>query len=454
MGLFRGNAPTHFKEPATPFGGWDDEDMQAITGPHVLVSGPSGVGKSRRVLGPGIILWDGPVVAVSSKPDLVDLCVMPRLRDGGYGKTYILDLSGEVPDDVVPDGVEKVYIDPTVLIRSDDDALDMATVLIESGSAGAGGKDSSGDGFWNTLSTGPLAAILRATGDLGINWARTCVGAVDRSDDIDDDDAFANQPCWEVALERLEAMESSLVSQLSNTRQLDGKMRDSVTVTMTTAVAPWQRSTVAGRPGEKPFSPSLIEDRAATLFMIAPATGVAAGAAVAAVDFISKRWRANQTEKQQLPRVLMAVDELCNTLPWQKLPTVVTESRAMGINLLVAVQSTAQFARRYGREGMEELREIFPCTLLLTGAPEKDMIEKAAWWAGKHEVTTQSVDRGGHLSTSAELRSVIEPDQLIPKDIDHGRLLRGRARRDEGKRYTEAGIMVTLRDIAAIPGLL
>lgn len=93
--------------------------------------------------------------------------------------------------------------------------------------------------------------------------------------------------------------------------------------------------------------PDLLDDPAATLFMVAPPTGVAAGAAVSAVDFISKRWRANQTEAIKLPRLLV-VDELCNTMPWPKLPTVVTEPRAMGIHLLVAVQPTGHFAKPTG----------------------------------------------------------------------------------------------------------
>jgi hypothetical protein len=68
-------------------------------------------------------------------------------------------------------------------------------------------------------------------------------------------------------------------------------------------------------------------------------------------------------------------------------------------------------------------------------------------------VTTTNVDKGGFQSMSAEVRSVIEPDQLIPKSVDEGRLLRGRARRDEGKRYTETGIMVRLKDISQMSGL-
>ena len=46
-----------------------------------------------------------------------------RLEWGGHDRTYVLDLSGEVPDEILPDGVRKVVVDPTALIRSDDDAL-------------------------------------------------------------------------------------------------------------------------------------------------------------------------------------------------------------------------------------------------------------------------------------------------------------------------------------------
>lgn len=46
------------------------------------------------------------------------------------------------------------------------------------------------------------------------------------------------------------------------------------------------------------------------------------------------------------------------TLPLSKLPQVVTEARAMGIAVLAAVQATSLFARRYGSDGMTELREV------------------------------------------------------------------------------------------------
>ena len=438
-----------YTPPPTPYGGlvMHDKRLQpAQTAPHLLVSGPSGVGKSRRVLGPGILLWAGPVVAVSSKPDLVDLCLEARHeRPGAPGRTFILDLSGEVPGNVLPDGVRKVVLDPVALVTCDDDAIDVATILMQSGAAGAGGGNGKGggDAFWESISTAPLAAILRAAGGDGIAWARE---AVSRTEPTDEDDL--DQPCWLNAVTRLEKSSPMLAAELRSAGELDGKMRDSIAVTMKSAVAPWLRSTVVGRGAEIPFTPALLEHPAATLFVVAPATGVAAGAAVACIDAISKRWRANQTEAVRLPRLLMVVDELANTMPWPKLPSVVTESRAMGIHLLVAVQATSQLAKRYGKEGMEELREVFPATLLLVGAPEKAMLEQAAWWAGQAERQKVSVDSIGRQTQTSEKADVITASDLLPRSVDEGRLLRGRRPGDRSPAVNEGGLLVVLKDIS------
>ena len=433
--------------PPTPFGGFID-GVPAQTAPHLLVSGPSGVGKSRRVLGPGVLMWGGPVVAVSSKPDLIDLCLEMRHARAGGRRTYVLDLSGEVPDGALPAGVDRVVVDPVALVESDDDALDLADVLMKSGAAGAGsGKDSgSGDAFWENVSMAPLAAILRAAGPGGIHWAQEAVGRIDPDDEEDD-----QQPCWVNAVGRLEEGSPMLAAKRSGAAVMEGKMRDSVMVTMQSAIAPWLRSTVAGDGTTSIFRPDLLAHPDATLFMVAPATGVAAGAAVACVDFISKRWRANQTEPVKLPRLLMVVDELCNTMPWPKLPTVVTESRAMGIHLLCAVQATSQFAKRYGKEGMDELRDVFPATLLLVGAPEKEMLEKATWWCGETERSKTGIDHRGHHSQSSDKVSTLSSYELLPKSIDEGRLLRGSRPGETSAAVNEAGLLVRLADISQIP---
>ena len=433
-----------YTPPPTPFGGFY-RGKPAQTGPHLLVSGHSGVGKSRRVLGPGICMWNGPVVAVSSKPDLIELCLTTRLsRKYAPGRTYVLDLSGEVTDEMIPDGAERVVVDPVALITDDDSAIQMATVLMKTGTAGASDGGKSGDAFWETTSTAPLAAILRAAGSDGIGWA---LRAISRVEPLDEDDVTA--PCWTNAVLRL-GDDSLLGDELASVATWDGKMRDSVTATMRSAVAPWLQTKVRGRGTERVFVPDMLGHPRATLFMVAPADGVAAGAATSVVDFISSRWRRSQTEPEdtRLPRLLMCVDELCNTLPWPKLPVVVTESRAMGIHLLVAVQATSQFAKRYGRDGMEELREVFPSVLVLTGAPEKDMLEAATWSAGASERQSANVDARGQISQSGQMQTTFESSQLMPTSINKARLLRGKPAGETGPTVHPEGLEVDLVDIS------
>ncbi|OYO00733.1 hypothetical protein CGZ95_08915 [Enemella evansiae] len=439
--------------PPTPFGGFID-GVPAETAPHLLVSGVSGSGKSRRVLAPGILMWSGPVCAVSSKPDLVELCLAKRVARGGKGRTYILDLSGEVRDETLPEGVERVVIDPTALVTNSDEALDIATILLQNGSAGAGGSNggsSGGDGtaeFFETLSTAPLAAILLAAGSDGMSWARS---AVSRLMGTSEDDL---SPSWTNAVERLREVSPMLADELLSASTQDVKQVSNIQITMKAAVAPWLRSTVLGSGHERAFTPAMLEHRAASLFIVAPATGVAAGAAVSCASAIAKRWRANQTEAVKLPRLLLTVDELCNTMPWQDLPNVVTESRAMGIHLLCAVQATSQLELRYGSAGMTALRDTWPAVLCLVGAPEKEMFEAAAWWYGETEQQKSSTDHLGKQSHSGERVEAFQGSDLLPRSINEGRLLRGRrpglsaAERDK---IHEAGLLVTLVDIDAIP---
>ncbi|WP_336670112.1 TraM recognition domain-containing protein [Tsukamurella sp. USMM236] len=449
MALYRKDSGP-FKPQQTPFGGFID-GRPARTGPHCLVTGLTGLGKSRRVLGPGLLMWDGPAVAISSKPDLIDLCLERRLEWGGHDKTYVLDMSGQVPDDVLPPGVIRVYADPVALIANDDDALDIAGELFKSGTAGqsGGGKDSGGDSFWESATIAVLAGVLRAAGEDGVRWARSAVGRIQPPTEED-----TETPCWINAIDRLERMGSDdLADEIEEAMTGEEKFRDSVRITAKTGLVPWLRTTVRGRPGEVPFLPEMLEEGCATLFMVAPADGVAAGAAVATVDAISNHWRRGQTRKIPLPQLLVVADELCNTLPWSKLPTVVTESRAMGLALLVAVQSTTQFARRYGEAGMVELRAVFPSILCLagTGTTEPEILKAAAWAHGQSEWQKITVDHKGNQSQTSERVDTMHGAELIPDSIDHGRLLRGSHPDSTGPALSEAGLLVDLFDISTIP---
>ena len=112
-----------YKPPPTPFCGFvRDKDTNArtvaVSGPMVLVSAPTGTGKTRSVLAPAAVLWTGPAVVVSSKDDLFQLVAQRR-----FGPQALIDLR---PDyDATYPGITAMSFDPTKMITSPNAAAPM-----------------------------------------------------------------------------------------------------------------------------------------------------------------------------------------------------------------------------------------------------------------------------------------------------------------------------------------
>lgn len=417
----------------------------ALTAPHLLVSGRTGSGKSRSVLAPNIISWGTrPVVALSSKGDLAEITIKKRAR---RGPVYLLDLSGEVRESElrgVP--ITRVKCDPCALIDSDDDALSMAALLIEIGglAAGGGGDSSGGDSFWSTLAMRPLAALLRAGGEFidadghrawggGISWVLDA--CEDAGPDNEDDERDPDKPDWITAIARNASVGGRHGPSLSAARRLDPRQRDSIGINARVALSAWAMQAVAGSPGQKAFSPDMLEERGATLYIVSPMSGAAAPAASAVLTQIVNHWR---KRVGLLDPILFVLDELPNGAPLPRLANWIGEARGLGIRIVTAVQATSQFEPRWGAAGLKILREIFPAALILPGAPEKDLLETAAWAAGRTERVTGSTDAGGAASLGHEAGDMIHAAELLPQAKGRGRLILG----------GRPGVLVDLPDIA------
>ena len=159
----------------TPYAGvWTDPDTgQKIappSGPHVLVAAPTGGGKTESVLAPALIAHPGPAIGVSSKDDVMRLVCERRV-----GPTYLIDLRQIVSPDY-GQHVMRCRIDPTMLIESPDDALNMATWLHRVASLSLGGRVTThAEPYWAAQIIPALAALLYAASPSGngqgIDWA-------------------------------------------------------------------------------------------------------------------------------------------------------------------------------------------------------------------------------------------------------------------------------------------
>lgn len=368
-----------------------DEDRptkRMISGHHTLVVGATGSGKTRRVLGPATSIWDGPAVNVSSKPDMVAMTCESRQYAGGQGHTYFLDLAQSMTDDQLPAGVQRVYFDPCRLIQTDSDAMRM----VDSFRGTQSSRSNDGD-FWEALAAPVAAAMLRA-GSLhpdGIRWVmqakgRSEAGCLLFDSVVNDDDELPSEdwtirnvpPSWDAAILLLKAAGSDLWMALRDIRtRTDGQIA-STGIYLDSWLGPWTDPALCPPEGEDVvlFTPTLLQNNRATLYIVAAAGGVSNMITLICFDTILNRWRKNQTENERLPRLLFVVDELCNTAPWLKLPVVVTEARGMGVAVLAGVQSTEQFVRQFGGNVRDELRDVFPSFLCLPGADERHLWDR------------------------------------------------------------------------------
>lgn len=410
-----------------PYAGMVDGRPVEHDAPHLLVSGRTGASKTRSILSIQAATWGRrPVVCVSSKGDLA---AMTAKRRGRYGPCYLMDLAGEVTDDEVQRlGLTRVASDPCALITDDDSAVDLAGLLLEIGSLGAGdGKSGGGDSFWMSLAEGPLAAILQSaswyehpeTGEMtwggGIEWARQAAQNVGEIGDTDTDaPADYDTPSWDTAVLRCATIDSLHGDSLVSAKTLDPKQRDSIGINMRVATKAWSLRRVAGRGDLPPFTPDMLltPDGPATLYVTSPLTGAAAPAATATLTAIVNHWRA---AAGRIATLLMVIDECPSTAPLPRLGAWLADLRSYQCRIVAACQASSQFAPRWGDAGLRILRDTFPGILILPGAPETEILEQAAWSTLPEERTTSSTDAGGRASHARDRTSGLEGSELLPR---------------------------------------
>lgn len=390
------------------------------SGPHVRLSGPTGIGKTRRLLAPAIVKWGGveggPAVVVSPKDDLMELVCERR-----WGPKAVIDLRPDYAP-VYPPGVEVITFDPTTAITTPGEALTVAETIMQMATVGFGSlaDQVSDGGTWESQAAAPLAAILYAASDAGggggIDWVLRAV------DNIAVEGEDVDKPGWAMAAGRVQQFE---VLALGMMRVLDmpDRQRDSVAITMRKAVTPWLRTTFKKDP-LKAFDPKFLDDPHATLFIISPADGTGAGAAVTLLDSLIRVWRAKVARREMFYRLLLVIDELPNTAPLPSLRRVIGEARGLGVSVYSAHQAESQLDTVFGPIQGKELRSVHPATVIMYGAEEFEVLGWAEKWSGEGTRRDESFGKAdGHKGLNGRFGPVLTSVSLMPEDTDHARML-------------------------------
>jgi type IV secretion system protein VirD4 len=168
----------------------------------------------------------------------------------------------------------------------------------------------------------------------------------------------------------------------------------------------------------------MLDEPDASLFVIAPNTGTVAGAAVALIDSIIRHFRKRTAQHQMEHRLLLELDEVCNSCPLPALLNYVGESAGLGVNIMATVQASSHFDVVYGPKYADALRDIFPGTVVMYGAHERHLLEQASHWSGLATRRSESYEpNGGSRSQSSQFGASIDWQELLPQNVEEAQLL-------------------------------
>ncbi|WP_236724711.1 type IV secretory system conjugative DNA transfer family protein [Mycobacterium avium] len=413
-----------YRPPVTPFAGWTrDEQGRRVpleTAPHVGGFAPPGTGKTRRWLAQSAVLWPGPCLVSSSKDDLMQMVASRR-----SGPVAMLDLrpiaAPFYPADFIP-----FRFDPTALITTFDDAKAAAQSLLSTSAVALSGqsfRSGADPGPWDQLALAPLICLLYAASPqgtgLGMDWALEAAENVEPPKSkgpyqISTDPGWACAAAW--------CGDRWYEARVRSVLDMEAKQRDSVKMTVTKVLTAWLLTAHRDRP-HPPLDLNFFDDPNATLYLLTPSDGTVAAQAIVLMDQLINRQRTKVAQWEDFHRIGLFLDEITNT-PIPRLPQYLAESRGLGCAISYAAQAGSQLDAIYGPLQGKAIRDVTPAVLVMYGSHERDIMESAAFWAGKATRSQQSYDHNGdNKNTNRHFGNALEPAELLPRGTQEARLI-------------------------------
>jgi type IV secretion system protein VirD4 len=343
-----------------------------------ILIGPSGSGKSRSVIAPNVLLWDGPVVATSSKRDLLDLCVGVRTHRGAVWVFDPLGVLGELPR-----GVRRLCWSPLRGCADHDVAVLRAQHL------GVDTRGVENGGFWATRGRQLVAELLHAAalGGVAMGSVHSWVAQQRLAPAL----ALCERHGARRSLEVLQSL------QIGDERQLR-----SVFAQASAMLSVFDSSRILAQADQADacgFDPDDFLERPNTVFVVCPSDAQIslASLVVGLVEEIrSAALRvSDRSASGELPLpLLLALDEVANIAPLPSLPAILAEGRARSIIVLCAFQTYGQ-AEALWRQRADGLVFSGGCSLFLAGVRDEHVLRRLELLGGRHFVpqVARSVSR-------------------------------------------------------------
>lgn len=372
---------------------------------HLLVLGPPRSGKTRSIVVPNVEFAPGPVIATSTKGDLMELTESARR---GRGELMVFDPS----DSILPvKGAERVHWSPVDPSGTYSRALSVTRAMVDAHFGGSGHSD--GYSHWVERASSLIAPLIHAA-QIGGYEMDTLMEWLNRRECKDP--AGILKACGEhLALDALRGI------LLCEERERSGIFSTALGI-----LASYNIPEVHDQHRYRRLDIDKFLNSGDTLYVISPAhiQRLAAPVMAAMIDEVKnasyRMALSGAGDRARLPLSLI-LDEMANVAPLGSLPSILSEGASQKVLVLGALQDLSQARVRWG-EASSGFLTLFGSVLVLPGISDSVSLEQLSRISGlrAHEslsVTSKTSLFEKVLSGPTATRSVSYRPLLEPWDI-------------------------------------
>lgn len=379
------------------------------------VIGPMGSGKTLRFFAPTIRSWPGPVLATSTKSDLVELTLDARRSDGRPVVAFD-------PQDIAP-SLPKLRWSPITGASDTEIAMARAKSFIAGArTPGSIAQTSEGSAFYKGQAATVLACVWHAAALDGAGLARVLKWARKPTD-----------PAPLAILNSHPGAGPGWADMLLDSTSGDHRTVGNTQVTLNAALECFAHQHVIdalGADGEEPTDVRELLDCEGTIYLLGKDSEVASvsplttAVAEDLLDTAEAHAIASPTGRLD-PPLLAGLDEAPNIAPIPSLRQRVADGRGRGITVIYGLQGWASAITRFGPDVAAELASYTNNVIVFGGAKDPEWLREMSDLCGQvqrlRSTTTTGGERGVSKATHEALESVLRPDEI--KGLAEGEVL-------------------------------
>lgn len=411
----RFRARAHVTWIERPFLGWtrtwlgtDGWAVGAATD-TVGVVGPHDSGKTHGVLIPQALLWGGPLISTSTKPDVLRATAGRRqaLAEQLAGKVYVY--APTTPPGVLIEGLRPVHWSPLAGCTDPQVTFLRVEALVNTTQVGRGVEDPT---HWRAGAARVLRPYFFAAAHHKV-----------RSGDLTVVRQWLSNHEFEEPLAILDGLRSfeadQWATELRGVADTPPRERGSFFSAAEHALAATANPNVLRSSMETELDPVEFLATRSTLYIVSPSEHQAAVAPLISAlieSIVVAAYELHRVGRLE-HRLLLSLDELANIAPLPSLGSIASQGNSQGVNLCWAAQSLAQLRERYGVHAADAIWSETTAQIVFGGMSDGTTLQGLSSLIGERLVTmrgtsTENWTGRRHRTRMAAYRPRVTPAQL------------------------------------------